>query len=673
MSQLSAATATKAAAVASPVVLQRKCACGTSAAGLTGECSECQRDTMRGLQKKLAIGAADDPLEREADRAAERVMAMRSRPMELSQMHRPVLSRFAAGNAAGADAAALVGVHGTLQSAGDPLSATLRDFFEPRFGHDFGRVRLHSDQAAALSAEAVNARAYTVGPHIVFAPGAYAPAAEGGRTLIAHELAHVLQQSAGGAPALGLQRVPEPGASGVPSGVPPTAPRKEDRAAKGEACPSCICPPEHVDRLEAARTTAIRVYERAVEELKPLEPPVRRLFEATFGPGSASAEAVATTAETFGKAASFLESSKVWTSDVNGNIHCDQTNETDSCVGGATGHYRRGNVVVCSENPSAAQMLNPPTVPTVYRPEGKMGSTEQSEQPRQVPDPSATKAAQEKSDQEYAARLTALLAHEAVHHIVKPGVVDIYRHERLFAYLGGSGKKLGVDLSPLAMQNPDSLVAFAFKAPAAGGGSSIPGADAALSVPEKPSSKLSVRPLLGRRRARLVVALAQEAIEQSDEALSVLLSEVESVKSGGSAWTLFPQPSQEVVQLLTDVGKETAFAQPDSAALTRLQQISAAFGRLVKSMRSRKLVIGRRFLHDKPKERIEIAIPYWGAFRKMPPSDQFALLIRTLLNEEPTIRELADVVIAHAATKGGMAFLKPDREQEEENDSEGDE
>lgn len=617
-------------------------------------------------------GSADltvDAHELEADRVADRVLsepthgAIGGAPVKV----RPFTTPAGAGRSPMPPSVAAV-----LASAGAPLDAPLRQDMERRFGHDFSRVRIHDDDSAGRSARDVSARAYTVGQKIVFAAGRYAPATPAGRRLIAHELSHVLQQSRSGSAGQKLQRAPAPGSlpptTSVPGGVPPTAPREEDRASKGDVCPSCICSPEHEERLEAARGMSIRVYERAIKELKPLAPPVRRLFEATFGPVSASPEAVATTAETFGKAAGFLKSSKVWTPTVDGNIHCDQTNATDGCAGGPSGYYRQGNVVICGEDPAAAQMLNPPTVPTVLRTEGTVGSTDQKEQVRQVPDPAATKAAQTKSDEEYAARLTALLAHEAVHHAVRPGVVDIYRHERLSVYLGGSGKKLGIDLAPLALQNPDSLVLFAFKAPAAGSGSSIPGAYAALTVAEKPSGKMSVRPVIGRRRARLVVALAQEAIEQADETLSILLSEVESVKSGGSDWTLFPPWSQEMVQLLTDVGKETAFAQPDSAAATRLEQISAAFGRLVSSMRSRKLVVGRRFLLDKPKARIEIAIPDWRAFRKMSPADQFSLLIRTLLSEEPVIGGLAEVVIAHAATRGGMAFLQPDRNQAEETE-----
>lgn len=89
-------------------------------------------------------------------------------------------------------------VHEVLRSPGRPLDAGTRSFMEPRFGHAFGDVRLHTDPAAAASARAVDALAYTVGNHVVFGAGQYAPHLPAGRRLLAHELAHVVQQRAAG-------------------------------------------------------------------------------------------------------------------------------------------------------------------------------------------------------------------------------------------------------------------------------------------------------------------------------------------------------------------------------------------------------------------------------------------------------------------------------------------
>lgn len=85
-------------------------------------------------------------------------------------------------------------VHEVLRSPGRPLDPTTRAFMEPRFGHDFSQVRVHTDGKAAESTQAVNARAYTVGQNMVFGASQYAPGTSVGKQLLAHELAHVVQQ-----------------------------------------------------------------------------------------------------------------------------------------------------------------------------------------------------------------------------------------------------------------------------------------------------------------------------------------------------------------------------------------------------------------------------------------------------------------------------------------------
>jgi len=86
-----------------------------------------------------------------------------------------------------------------LRSPGQPLDAGTRAFMEPRFGRDFSHVRIHTDVPAAASAHAVAALAYTVGQQIVFGSGQYAPTTPAGRRLLAHELAHTVQQDRFGA------------------------------------------------------------------------------------------------------------------------------------------------------------------------------------------------------------------------------------------------------------------------------------------------------------------------------------------------------------------------------------------------------------------------------------------------------------------------------------------
>jgi hypothetical protein len=133
--------------------LQRKCACGGKP-GVTGECEECQKKRLS-LQRK------------------SRNSEVRSR----NHSYVPPI------------------VHEVLRSPGHPLDADTRAFMEPRFGHDFSQVRLHTNAKAAESAQAVKALAYAVGSDVAFGAGRYAPQTRAGRRLLAHELAHVVQQA----------------------------------------------------------------------------------------------------------------------------------------------------------------------------------------------------------------------------------------------------------------------------------------------------------------------------------------------------------------------------------------------------------------------------------------------------------------------------------------------
>ncbi len=105
----------------------------------------------------------------------------------------------------------------TMRSGGMPLPPTVRGYFEPRFGCDFGAVRIHTDQAAGDVARSVGARAFTVGTDLAFAPGQYAPGTAAGRRLLAHELTHVIQQGGAGLAAHVIQCAGDP--SAIPAGL----------------------------------------------------------------------------------------------------------------------------------------------------------------------------------------------------------------------------------------------------------------------------------------------------------------------------------------------------------------------------------------------------------------------------------------------------------------------
>jgi hypothetical protein len=163
------------------------------------------------IQAKLAVGQINDPLEHEADRVADQVMRM-SNPTPSIATAPPQINRKCTAceeeetstlqTKSTATAKPVGGappvVHEVLRSPGQPLDGSTRAYFEPRFAQDFGKVRVHTGAAAEQSARKLYAHAYTVGNHITFGTGRFNPGTYSGRRLIAHELAHVVQQSGGG-------------------------------------------------------------------------------------------------------------------------------------------------------------------------------------------------------------------------------------------------------------------------------------------------------------------------------------------------------------------------------------------------------------------------------------------------------------------------------------------
>jgi hypothetical protein len=99
-------------------------------------------------------------------------------------------------------------VHDALRTTGRPLDADVVGSMQPRFGRDLGNVRIHTDGLAAESARAVDAQAYTVGHNIVFGANRYEPGTTHGQRLLAHEIAHTIQQN--GAPSHASLEISDP-------------------------------------------------------------------------------------------------------------------------------------------------------------------------------------------------------------------------------------------------------------------------------------------------------------------------------------------------------------------------------------------------------------------------------------------------------------------------------
>ena len=188
-------------------LLQRKCACGGTP-GPSGECAECRRKRLT-LQRRVtnqAESASAPPIVHEVLRSPGQPLDARTRAfMEprfghnfgwvrvhaVPQMASPEVQLGKPGDRYEQEANRVAGEVMRTPHAGMANGATRRG------GYDFGRVRVHTDAKADESARAVNALAYTVGSDVVFAAGRYAPGTPEGRRLLAHELAHVAQQESG--------------------------------------------------------------------------------------------------------------------------------------------------------------------------------------------------------------------------------------------------------------------------------------------------------------------------------------------------------------------------------------------------------------------------------------------------------------------------------------------
>ena len=154
------------------------------------------------IQTKLSINQPGDQYEQEADRIADQVMRMPDTVLQrkCAKCNEDEEKILQAKGSPGQEPVAQIQnvpplVREVLRSPGQSLDPATRAFMEPRFGHDFSRVRVHSGMAAEQSAQSVNANAYTVGHNVVFGAGRFAPGTYEGQQLIAHELTHVVQQS----------------------------------------------------------------------------------------------------------------------------------------------------------------------------------------------------------------------------------------------------------------------------------------------------------------------------------------------------------------------------------------------------------------------------------------------------------------------------------------------
>jgi Domain of unknown function (DUF4157) len=172
-------------------------------------------------------------------------------------------------------------VHDVIGSGGgQPLQPEVRADMEQRLGHDFGGVRLHTDPAAHESARSVRAHAYTVGSDIVFQRGMYDPDSAAGKTMLAHELTHVVQQRAGavdGTPAAGGIRVSDP-SDRFEREAAANAVRVMAQPAAPPPVPSTGAAAVQRDAEEAAPVPVVPVQREGEDEQTEDEAPVQGMF-----------------------------------------------------------------------------------------------------------------------------------------------------------------------------------------------------------------------------------------------------------------------------------------------------------------------------------------------------------------------------------------------------------
>jgi hypothetical protein len=184
---------------------------------------------VAGIQAKLKVGQSGDIYEQEADRVADAVMRMPEPGVQrqteeeeeliltkpLTEQITPLVQRLVeeeeeeflqAKELSGQTLEISPNLEArinAIRGGGQPLPASTRTFFEPRFGYDFSKVRVHTDAHGDMLNHALNARAFTAGQDIFLRQGEYNTGSSSGRKLLAHELTHVVQQSGG---SVGLQQ-----------------------------------------------------------------------------------------------------------------------------------------------------------------------------------------------------------------------------------------------------------------------------------------------------------------------------------------------------------------------------------------------------------------------------------------------------------------------------------
>jgi hypothetical protein len=372
-------------------------------------------ETPMNLQVKLRVNAPGDIYEQEADRLSAQVTNMPEPHTQRTcacgscqacrnkqTAHEHLQPKHVQPNDTAQISASPL-TDKVLNSPGQPLDSSARGFMEQRFGHDFSRVVVHTSERAAVSAQAMKARAYTVGNNIVFGRGEFRPRTDDGIKLLAHELVHVIQQQGGASSTL------RPDAPTAPALVQRAT--NENGGEEASASEEDLCDTKQWKTVRQATRHAKQAVRQALGALSHFnrDTAVQAAFSQSFGTGTE--QAVADVKGKLERIEGLLTEPQERSG---GKIHC-AVEGSKECPGRMVAKIGLADeLIIC---------------PRFF--------------------------AEDRTD---AGRASTLI-HERAHSALLHSNTDIYDDQPIFPILGGVAGQSG-EAGEVARQNPDSLAYF---------------------------------------------------------------------------------------------------------------------------------------------------------------------------------------------------------------------
>jgi hypothetical protein len=512
-------------------------------------------------------------------------------------------------------------VQSVRQNGGQPLDAATRAIMESRFGHDFSHVRVHTGPQAAAAAQAVSARAFTIGSDVVSGQGQHAPGTVEGQRLLAHELTHVVQQSATSTQvSTKLQRTPVPAAS-----MASVSSRSSPNAPPSSTCNAldCKCDQDMVDQIRIGQGKAINAMTDTIIAADPDQRTklrTRRKFKNIFGAAGDVDAGLKTVRENLKVARSFLHSLRP-----NQGIFCDP--DPQRCVGAAYHEPRKEELPGTSTTPRIEDR-SIIAICTGREDERKHLSGE--------------------------GIMAGHLIHESMHHVIQPAIIDIYQQMELFGFISGRSTRF----QGVALKNPDSYVKFVEAV------NKTFAVDRDTSVAYKDTQELSVRVLIGRRVFRIAYRIAQKILTEPDKAL------YPPTQEHHLSWAEYPDSTQEIIRLLIGRGQLDVLEAPDLPLSAEdqynyfvnrmgiIEDLRSELKSVYEQTRLRGAVIrktpGKAPEEDGETPPIEIRIGDPKSFRDAPLEEQVELILEAIIPQlsTTTVPNLPEIVTSFSKEHG---------------------